>query len=54
MLNWSLGFFVLAVLTAILGFTGLSVAAAGLAKLLFFLFLVMFLVTMVIGVARRA
>ncbi len=54
MLNWALAFFLIAVLAAIFGFTGISVASAGIAKVLFFLFLVVFLVTLVMGVARRA
>ena len=47
MLRWSLGFFVVALIAAVLGFTGIAVAAAGIAKILFFLFLVLFLITVV-------
>ncbi len=54
MLNWALVFFLVAILAAIFGFTGVAVASAGIAKILFFLFLVVFLVTLVLGVARRA
>jgi uncharacterized membrane protein YtjA (UPF0391 family) len=53
MLNWALMFFVIALLAAIFGFTGIAVAAASIAKLLFYLFLVLFLVSLVAGLARR-
>lgn len=54
MLYYALVFFLIAIVAAVFGFGGVSVAAAGIAKILFFLFLVIFLVTLVMGVARRA
>jgi len=54
MLNWALAFLLIAILAAIFGFTGIAVASAGIAKILFFVFLVVFLVTLIMGVARRA
>lgn len=54
MLNWALAFLLIAILAAVFGFTGIAVASAGIAKILFFVFLVIFLVTLVMGVARRA
>jgi uncharacterized membrane protein YtjA (UPF0391 family) len=53
MLNWALGFFVIALVAAILGFGGIAVAAAGIAKILFFIFLVLFVVALVGGLVRR-
>jgi uncharacterized membrane protein YtjA (UPF0391 family) len=53
MLNWALMFFVIALLAAIFGFTGIAVAAASVAKFLFYLFLILFLVSLVAGLARR-
>jgi len=53
MLNWALTFFVVALLAAVFGFTGIALAAAGVAKILFFLFLVLFLVSLVMHVSRR-
>jgi uncharacterized membrane protein YtjA (UPF0391 family) len=47
MLRWALGFFIVALIAAVLGFTGIAVAAAGIAKVLFFIFLVLFLVSLV-------
>jgi uncharacterized membrane protein YtjA (UPF0391 family) len=53
MLNWALMFFIVAILAAILGFGGVAVAAAGVAKIIFYLFLVLFLVSLIMGLARR-
>ncbi|MEO8028878.1 MAG: DUF1328 family protein [Bryobacteraceae bacterium] len=54
MLNYALAFFIIAVLAAIFGFGGIAIAAAGIAKLFFYVFVVLFLVTLVAGVMRRA
>jgi uncharacterized membrane protein YtjA (UPF0391 family) len=53
MLNWALMFFLVALLAAVFGFTGIALAAAGVAKILFFLFLVLFLVSLLAHVVRR-
>jgi uncharacterized membrane protein YtjA (UPF0391 family) len=53
MLRWALGFFIVALIAAVLGFGGIAVAAAGVAKLLFYLFLILFLVTLVGHLIRR-
>jgi uncharacterized membrane protein YtjA (UPF0391 family) len=53
MLNWALTFFLIALLAAVFGFTGIALAAAGIAKIIFFLFLVLFLVSLVAHVARK-
>jgi uncharacterized membrane protein YtjA (UPF0391 family) len=53
MLNWALTFLVVAILAAVFGFGGVAIAAAGIAKLLFFIFLVLFLVSLMAHVVRR-
>jgi uncharacterized membrane protein YtjA (UPF0391 family) len=53
MLRWALGFFIVALLAAVLGFLGIAVASAGIAKILFFIFLVCFLVSLVGHLVRR-
>jgi uncharacterized membrane protein YtjA (UPF0391 family) len=53
MLRWALAFFVVALIAALLGFGGIAVAAAGIAKILFYVFLILFLVTLLGGVLRR-
>ena len=54
MLYYALVFLLIAILAAIFGFGGLSVAFAGIAKILFFLFIVLFVVSLVMNVSRRA
>src|SRR5258705_7175684 len=53
MLSWAIGFFIVAILAAIFGFTGLAGTAAGIAKVLFFLFLIAFVVSLVMGYRGR-
>ena len=53
MLYWSLVFFVISIIAALFGFTGIAVAAAGIAKILFFIFLVLFILAVIFGVRRR-
>jgi len=54
MLRWALGFFIVALIAAVLGFTGIAVAAAGIAKILFFVFLVLFLFSIVAHLFKRS
>lgn len=54
MLRWALAFFVIAIIAAVFGFGGIAVAAAGIAKILFFIFLVLFLVALLSGLVSRA
>jgi len=42
MLRWAVIFFVVALLAAVLGFTGIALAAAGIAKILFYVFVILF------------
>lgn len=53
MLYWALVFFVVALVAAILGFGGIAGAAIGIAKILFFVFLVLFLISLVVGLGGR-
>lgn len=54
MLSWALTFLIIALIAAFFGFSGVYLAAAGIAKVLFFLFLVLFVVSLVAGgMARR-
>lgn len=53
MLRWAATFFVIALIAAMFGFTGIAVAATEIAKILFFIFLVLFLVTLVGGLLKR-
>lgn len=54
MLSWALTFLVIALIAGLLGFTSIYVAAAGIAKILFFVFLVLFVISLIGGgMARR-
>jgi uncharacterized membrane protein YtjA (UPF0391 family) len=53
MLRWALGFFVIALFAALLGFTGIAVASAGIAKIIFFIFLILFVVSLLGHLFRR-
>ncbi len=45
MLKWSLIFFVVAIIAAVFGFGNLSHDLAGIARILFFIFIVIFVIT---------
>jgi len=49
MFNWGLIFLIVVLIAALLGFAGLAVAAAGLAKFIFALFMILFLLSMRTG-----
>ena len=49
MLSWSISFLVIALISALLGFSGLAGMAAGFAKILFAVFLVLFVVSLLFG-----
>ena len=49
MLRWSITFLVIAIIAALLGFTSIAGAAIGIAKVLFFVFLVLFIITLIAG-----
>ena len=53
MLYWALVFFIVAVVAAVLGFGGIAAGATTIAQVLFFVFLVVFLVSLITGLARK-
>lgn len=53
MLYWALVFFIVALVAAIFGFGGVAAGAASIAQILFGLFLVLFLVSLIMGLGRR-
>ncbi|NBB15703.1 DUF1328 domain-containing protein [Caulobacter sp. SLTY] len=52
MLRWALIFLVVALVAAVLGFGGLAGAAVDIAKILFFVFLALFVVSLVMNLVR--
>ena len=49
MLHWAATFFVIAIVAALLGFGGIAVSAIEIAKVLFFVFLVLAIVMFIFG-----
>ena len=54
MLGWALTFLVVALIAALFGFGGIAVASAGIAKIIFFVFLVLFAVSLIASLFRTA
>ena len=52
MLHWAVVFLVVSLIAAVLGFGGIAGTAAGIAKVLFFVFLVLFVVSLILGRSR--
>jgi len=53
MLHMALVFFVVALIAAVFGFGGIAAGAVEIAKVLFFIFLVVFVITLIMGLMRR-
>jgi uncharacterized membrane protein YtjA (UPF0391 family) len=49
MLNWAVTFFIIAIVAAVLGFTRIAGSAIDIAKILFFVFLVLAVVSFIFG-----
>lgn len=53
MLGWALVFFIIAIIAAIFGFGNIAAGASNIAIILFWIFVVLFLVSLVTGLVRR-
>ncbi|MCP3720471.1 MULTISPECIES: DUF1328 domain-containing protein [Paraburkholderia] len=53
MLYYAIVFFVIAIIAAVFGFGGIAVGAASIAKILFFIFVILFLASLLFGITRR-
>ena len=53
MLRYAAVFLVIALVAALLGFTGIAASAVEIAKILFFVFLLLFVATLIVGLLRR-
>ncbi|NQD93472.1 DUF1328 domain-containing protein [Pseudomonas sp. CrR25] len=49
MLSWAITFLIIAIVAAVLGFGGIAGAATGIAKILFGVFLVLFVLSFFLG-----
>lgn len=52
MLHWTLIFLVVALIAGLFGFGGIASASAGIAQILFGIFILLFLVSLVVGAMR--
>jgi uncharacterized membrane protein YtjA (UPF0391 family) len=52
MLNWALTFLVVALIAAVLGFGGIAGSAVEIAKLIFYVFIALFLISAVMSVVN--
>ena len=53
MLKWAAIFFLIAIVAAVLGFGGIAAGAVEIAKVLFFVFLILFVITLFMGMRRQ-
>ena len=53
MLRYAIIFFVIALIAAVFGFTGIAASAAGFAPILFYGFLILAVIGLLIGLVRR-
>jgi uncharacterized membrane protein YtjA (UPF0391 family) len=49
MLRWVLTFLVIAIIAGLFGFTGISESAAGIAKVIFFIFIALLVISLLFG-----
>ncbi len=54
MLNWAILFLIVALVAAVLGFGGIAGTAIGIAKIIFVVAIILFLISAVMHVMRRA
>lgn len=53
MLRWAAIFFIIAIVAAVFGFGGIASGATEIAKILFYVFVAVFLVSLLFGIAKR-
>ena len=54
MLRWAILFFIVAIIAAVFGFGGIAAAATDIARLLFVVFLVLFVISLLLGWRRTS
>lgn len=53
MMRWAIAFLVIALIAAVFGFGGIAAAAVDIARVLFLVFIVLFVISLVFGLMRR-
>lgn len=54
MLVWTFIFLIISIIAAIFGFTGVAVASAGIAQVLFYIFLGLFFISLILSLSKRS
>jgi len=54
MLRYAVIFFIIAIVAAVFGFGGIAAGATEIAKILFFVFVVLFVISLVAGLIKRS
>ena len=54
MLRWTLIFLLVSIIAAVFGFGGVAAASAGFARILFFIFMILFVASLLGSLIRRA
>lgn len=49
MLRWTVIFFIVAIVAAVFGFGGVAAGAVSIGKILFFIFIILFLISLIFG-----
>ena len=52
MLGWAITFLIVALIAAVLGFGGIASASAGIAQIIFFVFIALFVIAMIANAVR--
>ncbi|MFG0291812.1 MAG: DUF1328 domain-containing protein [Phycisphaerales bacterium JB065] len=52
MLRWAIAFFIIAIIAAVFGFGDIAEGATDIAKILFFVFLVLFIISLLFNLVR--
>lgn len=53
MLYWAIVFFIIALIAGIFGFGGIAATSAGIAQILFFIFLAVFVLSLILHFAKK-
>ncbi len=53
MLRWAATFFIIAIIAAVFGFGGIAGGAIEIAKILFYIFIVIFLISLIMGLINK-
>lgn len=53
MFGWALAFLIVALIAGVLGFGGIAIISIEIAKIIFFVAIILFLLSLIVGFARR-